>query len=140
MSKRGYQAPFQIRSLCKAKRFAANQARIGVIHRLPCCAVECGCQQPMRLEPAFFRPRRSRPTVKWHACGCEQFVDRYFLENVATTMAEGRYRNLGEVQGVLASAIEKLMAPVAKPLAIEARSSLQSLPLTPSLLPAAHKA
>ncbi len=42
-----------------------------------------------------------------------------FAAQVATTMGEGRYRNLAEVQVVLAKEIEKLMAPVAKPLAIE---------------------
>jgi fused signal recognition particle receptor len=40
---------------------------------------------------------------------------------IAEIMAEGRFRNLGEVQGVLATEVTKLMAPVAKPLAIEAR-------------------
>jgi fused signal recognition particle receptor len=44
-----------------------------------------------------------------------------FAAQVATTMAEGRYRSLGEVQGVLATEVAKLMGPVAKPLAIEDR-------------------
>ncbi len=42
-----------------------------------------------------------------------------FAAQVAAAMGEGRYRNLGEVQGVLATEIAKLMTPVAKPLAIE---------------------
>jgi fused signal recognition particle receptor len=40
---------------------------------------------------------------------------------IAEIMAAGRYKNLGEVQGVLATEVAKLMAPVAKPLAIEAK-------------------
>jgi fused signal recognition particle receptor len=40
---------------------------------------------------------------------------------IAEVMAAGRYRNLGEVQGVLAAEVAKLMAPVAKPLALEAK-------------------
>jgi fused signal recognition particle receptor len=40
---------------------------------------------------------------------------------IAEIMAAGRYKNLGEVQGVLATEVAKLMAPVAKPLTIDAR-------------------
>src|SRR5262249_10552710 len=35
---------------------------------------------------------------------------------MATTMGEGRYRNLAEVKGVLADEVEKVLAPGAKPL------------------------
>ena len=35
---------------------------------------------------------------------------------MATTMGEGRYRNLAEVKTVLADEVEKVLAPVAKPL------------------------
>src|SRR5262245_17466026 len=35
---------------------------------------------------------------------------------MATTMGEGRYRNLDEVKTVLAAEVEKVLAPVAKPL------------------------
>jgi len=35
---------------------------------------------------------------------------------MATTMGEGRYKNLNEVKAVLAAEVEKVLAPVAKPL------------------------
>ena len=38
---------------------------------------------------------------------------------IAKVIGEGRYHNLAEVQAVLATEIEKVMAPVAKPLAVE---------------------
>jgi fused signal recognition particle receptor len=38
---------------------------------------------------------------------------------IATIMGEGRYTNLAEVKAVLAAEVEKIMRPVAKPLAIE---------------------
>ena len=37
---------------------------------------------------------------------------------IATVMGEGRYHDLKEVQAVLAAEVEKIMAPVAQPLAI----------------------
>jgi fused signal recognition particle receptor len=37
---------------------------------------------------------------------------------IATVMGEGRYHNLAEVKAVLAAELEKIMAPVAQPLAI----------------------
>jgi fused signal recognition particle receptor len=39
---------------------------------------------------------------------------------LATTMGEGRYRDIAEVKGVLAAEVEKVLAPVAKPLTIGA--------------------
>ena len=71
----------QVRSFCEADRFAANQACIVVVRRRARCGVERRREQPMRLEPAFLRPRRSRPTVKRQTGTGEQFVDRYVLEN-----------------------------------------------------------
>src|SRR3954469_18583302 len=35
---------------------------------------------------------------------------------MATTLGEGRYKNLAEVKDVLAAEVEKVLAPVAKPL------------------------
>ena len=37
---------------------------------------------------------------------------------MATTMGEGRYHNLDEVKAVLAAEVEKVLAPVARPLAV----------------------
>ncbi len=37
---------------------------------------------------------------------------------LATTMGEGRYRDLAEVKAVLAAEVEKVLAPVAKPLVV----------------------
>jgi fused signal recognition particle receptor len=42
-------------------------------------------------------------------------------ERIATKMGEGRYRNLEEVKAVLAAEVEAILAPVAKPLELEAR-------------------
>ena len=58
-----------------------NQAFIVVVRRRARCGVERRREQPMRLEPAFLRPRRSRPTVKRQTGTGEQFVDRHLLEN-----------------------------------------------------------
>jgi fused signal recognition particle receptor len=41
-----------------------------------------------------------------------------FAARIATTIGEGRYQNLAEVQTVLAAEVEKVLAPVAKPLGI----------------------
>src|SRR3977135_20230 len=38
---------------------------------------------------------------------------------IATKMGEGRYHDLKEVQAVLAGDIEQVLAPVAKPLAVD---------------------
>ena len=38
---------------------------------------------------------------------------------IATMMGEGRYHNLDEVKAVLATEVEKIMAPVAKPLTVD---------------------
>jgi fused signal recognition particle receptor len=42
-------------------------------------------------------------------------------ERIATKMGEGRYHNLGEVKAVLAAEVETILAPVAKPLVIDAK-------------------
>src|ERR1044071_7803820 len=42
-------------------------------------------------------------------------------ERIATKMGEGRYRSLEEVKAVLAAEVETILAPVAKPLELEAR-------------------
>ncbi len=39
-----------------------------------------------------------------------------FAARMATTMGEGRYKNLAEVKTVLAAEVEKVLSPVAKPL------------------------
>jgi fused signal recognition particle receptor len=41
-----------------------------------------------------------------------------FAARIATTIGEGRYQNLAEVQTVLAAEVEKVLGPVAKPLVI----------------------
>src|SRR5438445_13868079 len=38
---------------------------------------------------------------------------------MAKTMGEGRYHNLAEVKAVLAAEVERVLAPVAKPLAVD---------------------
>jgi fused signal recognition particle receptor len=42
-------------------------------------------------------------------------------ERIATKMGEGRYRSLEEVKAVLAAEVETILAPVAKPLMLDAR-------------------
>jgi fused signal recognition particle receptor len=42
-------------------------------------------------------------------------------ERIATKMGEGRYHNLDEVKAVLAAEVEAILAPVAKPLTLDAR-------------------
>jgi fused signal recognition particle receptor len=45
-----------------------------------------------------------------------------FAARIATTIGEGRYQNLAEVQTVLAAEVEKVLAPVAKPLMVAGAS------------------
>jgi len=42
-------------------------------------------------------------------------------ERIATKMGEGRYHNLDEVKSVLAAEVEAILAPVARPLTLDAR-------------------
>src|SRR5215210_6086550 len=41
-----------------------------------------------------------------------------FAARIATAIGEGRYQNLAEVQTVLAAEVEKVLAPVARPLMV----------------------
>ena len=71
----------------RPRDFATDQAVIVLIRRHAATRHRGRRQQPVRLEPAFLHPRRSRPTVELARRRGEQFVDRYLLEDGVRAVA-----------------------------------------------------